>query len=255
MLQAEGELGDSKVGRSELEAKKARRLRFMVVLYDMVDGFDAQPVETAHVATKLGLDVSRPPDRLEILKQIRYLEGEGLLTASGSSVDARSVTITHKGVREVEEAKSNLDQPTEHFPPLNSAYVNATTASPSLPEDPTASQALALLSEQNRLEVVRITQSLRDWAGQLGLDYEQRAEFDADIRTIESQLESPRPKAPLIQLALKSIESTVRKAPSALGTTTGIISSGILSTIESFMDKLDHGARDISESQQTGRPV
>lgn len=213
----------------------------MLVLYDAVDGFDAQSVELTRIAAGLDLKMSDPLNKIEVLKRVRYLQGEGLISFSGPPADPRSIAITHQGVREVEQARSNPDRPTEHFPPIDS--LNLDLASPIRPSlaGSSSSKSLVSLSEQDRLEVVRITQSLRTWAEQLGLEKEQNSELEADIRTIEAQLESPFPKVGLIEHAMESIKRTVSKAPRALGTPSAIVSAGILSTIESYETKL-HGA-------------
>lgn len=230
---------NGKLATSDLEKKRARRLEFMIELYDAVDGFDAQPVETAQVAARLGLQMSSADDRLEILKRVRFLQGEGLIAVSGSPGDAKWVTITHQGVREVEEARSRPDQPTEHFPPVSSLAA-ATVADPLSSQDGTGEAPTpAIMSEQNRLEVLRVVQSLEEWADQLPIDRELRSEFDADLQTIQAQLESPRPKVRLIELALESIKNIIKGTPSGLGTTAGIISSGVSSTIDALVGKLN----------------
>lgn len=223
---------------SDLERKRSQRLRLMIELYDMVDGFDAQPVETARIAARLGLDTSKPEDLLDVLKIIHYLHGEQLLIASGPSGEATRLTLTHKGVREVEAARSRPALPTEHFPPLDE--IEATLADrPPSDQDGTAKVGeLTALAESDRLEVLRMARSLQDWADRLALGEEQRAEYDADIRTIEAQLDSPRPKTELIKVALESIKSVAEKASNSPGSVGNIVSSGIASTIEGFVARL-----------------
>jgi len=227
----------SATGPGNLERKKSQRLRFMLELYDMVDGFDAQPVETPQLAARLGLDTNKPDDLLEVLKIVHYLQGEQLLTASGSSGDAMRLTLTHKGVREVEEARSRPDQPTEHFWALDTLTPKVAGGSNSDQNGAAAVRTLAVLEEHDRLEVLRMAQSLREWADRLALDEEQRAEYDADIRTIEAQLDSPHPKTALIGVALESIKYAAGKANSSPGSTGGIVSSGIASTIDQFVTR------------------
>lgn len=214
-----------------LERKKAQRLRLMIELYNMVEGFDAQPAETVQLAARLGFDTSRPEDLLEVLKIVHYLHGEGLLISSGPTGEATHLTLTHKGVREVEEAGSKPDLPTEHFCPLSSIELSKSSTS----ELDGAAGTLTVLAEPDRLEVLRMLRSLQEWADQLSLNEDQRSEYDADIRTIEAQLDSPHPKMQLIEVALESIKITAEKANSSLGSTGGIVSSGIASTIERFL--------------------
>jgi hypothetical protein len=50
-----------------------------------------------------------------------YLQGEGLLTVRNVG---SNIVLTHKGVKEVEQAESNPEKPTLHFPPhiVNNIY-------------------------------------------------------------------------------------------------------------------------------------
>lgn len=223
---------------SSLEKKREGRLRFMVKLYEIVDGFDAQAVETAQVAAELGLEISNPDDRLEVMKRVRYLQGEGLINVSEAIRDTESINLTHKGVREVEDAMSKRDEPTEYFPAFSSVYANTVDNSSKQQSSSENVQALTTITENNRLEVVRIIQSLKTWTGQLALDDDQRSEVEADIQTVETQLGSPRPKVRLIELSLQSVKRTIEEASSMPGTPTSIISSGISSTITDLIKKL-----------------
>jgi len=220
---------------SDLERKKAQRLRLMTELYDMVDGFDAQPVEMAQLAVRLELDTSDPEDLLDVLKIVHYLRGEGLLIASGPSGETMRLTLTHKGVCEVEESRSRPALPTEHFPPLDTIEAMLSERASSKNNGTAKAGRLTALAESDRLEVLRITRSLQEWTSQLALDEEQRAEYSADIRTIEAQLDSPHPKKVLIRVALESIKCIAEKANGIPGSVGSIVSSGIASTIDRFV--------------------
>ncbi len=229
--------GTAKDGSSDLARKKSERLRFMIELYDMVDGFDAQPVEAAEIAAKLGLDISNPEDLLEVLKMIRYLYGEELLIASGPLGKATRLNLTHKGVREVEESRGNPMLSTEHFPPLDE--IAMVLGEYSSGQNGTASAGdLVVLADSDRLEVLRMARSLQEWADRLSLEKEQRAAYDADIRTIEAQLDSPHPKTALIKMALESIKRTAKEANAGSEFVDGIVSSGIASTIDRLVARL-----------------
>ncbi len=225
----------TKANPSDLERKRSQRLRLMIELYDMVDGFDAQPVETAQIAARLGLDASKPEDLLDVLKIVHYLHGEQLLIASGPSGEATRLALTHKGVREVEESMSRPALPTEHFPPLDEIEATPAVNPPSNQNGTAKVAELTALAESDRLEVLRMARSLQEWADRLALGEEQRAEYEADIRTIEAQLDSPRPKTQLIKVALESIKSVAEHASDSPGSVGNIVSAGIASTIEEFV--------------------
>ena len=239
MFNDQGHTVSKKPTPGDLARKKSQRLRLMTELYDMVDGFDAQPVETTQIAARLGLDISKPEDLLEVLKIVHYLHGEGLLIASGpSSEEATRLTLTHKGVCEVEESRSRPALPTEHFPPFDEIGATLGERPSPIHNGKRNADGLTALAESDRLEVLRMTRSLLEWADRLALDEEQRAEYSADIRTIEAQLDSPHPKIELIRLALASIKHIAENANSSPGSVESIVSSGIASTIDRFVARV-----------------
>jgi hypothetical protein len=70
--------------------------------------------------------------------------------------------------------------------------------------------------------VSQLVHSLKSLMGKLGLNAEQESELNADIRTVESQLASPKPKAAVIRESLHSIRNVLEGAAGS-GLATGII--------------------------------
>ena len=60
--------------------------------------------------------------------------------------------------------------------------------------------------------VERILTRLKSELGQSGLDFEALAEIMADIRTVESQLASPRPKTAIVRECLVSLRDTAAES-------------------------------------------
>lgn len=211
----------------QISKRRAQRTQFMNELYDLVNGADFQPISTHKVAQKLNLNME---DHTEILKIARYLEGEYLvkLTGYGGSV----VSLTHEGVREVEEARSQPDQPTEHFAPINIVYAETITHSAIQQGSPGATQSLTVISQSNLEQLQELLQSLRGSIAQLDLDESQQAELEADIRTLEAQVTSPKPKKEVIRPGLQSIKRILE------GTAAGAASSGLLKAIETIMNSM-----------------
>ena len=187
---------------NQVDRRRAQRTQFMNELYDIVDGADFEPVDAGRVAKRLGLDNSRPEDQTESLKITRYLEGEGLvkLTARGNVV-----SLTHRGVREVEQARDQPEAPTKHFAPINLVYAETITNSAIQQGSPGATQSLTVTTQSNLQELRNFLRSVRDSMDQLGLDEERQAELEADVATLEAQVASPRPKDEVIKPGLQSI--------------------------------------------------
>ncbi len=213
-----------------IERRRAQRTQFMNELYDLADGADFQPISTRQVAERLGLDLTDREGRAEILKIARFLEGEHLIKATGLSLG--SVSLTHEGVREVEEARSQPDHPTEHFAPINIVYAQTITHSAIQQGSPGATQSFTIINQGEQQKLEAFIRSLRSSMDQLGLEEEQQAELEADIQTLEAQVASPKPKKEVIRPGLQSIGRILE------GTASQAAASGLLQTIQALMNSM-----------------
>ena len=68
------------------------------------------------------------------------------------------------------------------------------------------------LDAPRREQVEQILTRLKSELGQSGLDYETLAEIMADIRTVESQLASPKPKTAIVRECLASLRDTAAES-------------------------------------------
>jgi hypothetical protein len=69
----------------------------------------------------------------------------------------------------------------------------------------------------NRDEVTAFLGDLRQSIDRLGLDGEAREEVAAEIRTVEAQLESPRPKSTIVRESLGSVRRILEGAAGGAG--------------------------------------
>jgi predicted nucleotide-binding protein len=95
---------------------RSKRFELMQKLYELSQGNEYQGIDEQILRAKLDLSQSTM-DRVA-----EYLVGEGL----ARYFTFGTISITHKGVREVEEALSQPGKPTEHFPalmPVRSVHV------------------------------------------------------------------------------------------------------------------------------------
>src|SRR5919197_800960 len=92
-----------------LDEMRAQRFAFLKALYDESEGSTRALVPMDVISEQLGFD------RQHSAKLADYLADEDLLryAAAGPMLE-----ITHWGVKEVEEALSAPEEPTEHFPPI-----------------------------------------------------------------------------------------------------------------------------------------
>ncbi len=98
-----------------LQKKKAQRYIYLKHLYDLADGDTVQSFAFEEIGNQLGWDNSTR-DKVE-----NYLQEEGLIDFPSFG----QVSITHKGVRQIEQAIDHSDQPSRYFPPVSLIIINA----------------------------------------------------------------------------------------------------------------------------------
>jgi hypothetical protein len=71
----------------------------------------------------------------------------------------------------------------------------------------------AVLSSGGQQTVGQVISELKNQTGSLGLDFDSLGELMADLKTMEAQLDSTRPKTAIIRECLGSILGVVEKTP------------------------------------------
>ncbi len=210
-----------------INQRKALRTQFMNELFDLADGSEMEFVSTTDIAERLGLVFERGQDQDELMNVGRYLEQEGLIKAIGMGMF--QIRLTHEGVREVEEARSKPDEPTEHFASFNFVYAESISNSNVQQGSPGANQYLNVVGPEQVQRIEPVVQALRESIDDLGLEETDRAELEAEVRTLESQVASPKPKKAIIDSGLRSVQRILE------GTATSAASSGLLQGIQAAL--------------------
>ena len=198
-----------------IEELKKQRFQFLNSVYELTDGSQFSFVNMYEVGKKLGFDKTLVNDISQ------YLVEEGLIEYQ--TLDG-FISITHYGIREVEEALSNPDKPTTYFPPVNIIQVEQMTNSQILQSSPGAVQAITFA--QGKYDKLKeMLQVLKESMDQLNLKAQQKSDLQADIQTIEAQMLSSKPKATIITESLGSIRRILE------GAVGSAIASSLLSKI------------------------
>jgi hypothetical protein len=194
-----------------INRREALRTRFMNELYEMADGSETNFVDTKDIAERLGLVFEYGKDIDEVFAIIRYFEEERLIKATGGG---EVVNLTHSGIREVEQAHRQPDEPTQHLAPINLVSVTAHTItnSPIQQGSPGATQSLTVLSQDHQSQLEGIVRSLKTSIDDLGLGDEDKAELEAEVRTLEAQVASPKPKKEIVRPSLQSAKRILESA-------------------------------------------
>src|SRR5690349_70026 len=99
----------------DLQKKKTDRFKFLLKIYEAVDGRTGYTLDGWEVGKALGFD------RDYSTAIYYYLNDEGLVEPMGAGI---RLGITHQGIKEIEEALEQPDKPTEHFLPVEQYNIN-----------------------------------------------------------------------------------------------------------------------------------
>ena len=155
--------------------------QFLITLFEQTNGDASVQVSMYDVGDLLGMDrdsASAVAQELmgRQLAEIRTLSGGIGISADGAAV-VRDIT---------------------------GPMATGSSESASLGDGP-------LLTSGGQQAVDQIVTELKGQTGSLGLDYDALGEMMADIKTVEAQLDSPRPKTEIIRECLRSILEVIQR--------------------------------------------
>ncbi len=191
--------------------KKIQQLRVALLkkVYELTNGSTAATVNGGEVAAQIGLNNG---EENQLRDAADYLEAEGLLKVT--HVMGRLpgfVQLTHAGLKEIEAALAAPDKPTEHLMAINFLNIGQVIGSNVQQGTIGSSQTLNLNPEalaQIKAFLANLSQSIRT----LSLDTNDKTELEADVNTLKSQVESPKPKPTIVRDALSSIKRILEGA-------------------------------------------
>ena len=197
---------------SEIDEIKKQRFLFLHQLWKLTAGDHSKRVLVRQVSESLNLK----EDESRVI--IQYLVGENLLeiTSHGFNVPSysdASLYIKHKGVVEVEQALSKPESPTPHFPAsvVNNINIETMTNSNISQASSDVNQTITI-SPETKKELTVLVNTLKEFLAKEDLKQEQKDEMISDISTIESQINSPKPKSAIITASLSSAKNILESA-------------------------------------------
>jgi hypothetical protein len=159
--------------------------QFLIQLFEQTSGDSSAQVSMYDVGEALGLDRDASSRVAETLIGLQLAE---IRTLSGG------IGISTEGANEVKRLTGGVS-PADGSP-------GKLTEQPIM--DPASCQG-----------VEQAAGELKSQAGKLGLDYDGLSELMADLKTIDAQLGSSRPKTAIIRECLRSIKEVLEKAAKA----------------------------------------
>ena len=149
--------------------------QFLLQLYQHTNGDPTIQVSMYDLGEELGLDRNASSRVAEQLIALQLVE---IVTLAGG------IAISNDGLKEIQASFGDQTVAGETVAQLGDEPVL----------DQTRSQA-----------VEQVTEQLKAQAGNMGLEFEKLAELMADLKTIDAQLGSPRPKTAIIKECLRSL--------------------------------------------------
>jgi hypothetical protein len=192
---------------NSVDEKRANRFRFLHALYEKTDGSREKYLPAEEVGKELGFD------RDQSLSIVEYLVGEHLVTYVTMGP---TVSLTHLGVREVERALSNPDQPTHFFPPVVNIMHVHTMVNSQVQQGSHGSTQNVSITQSQVADLRSFVNELKQRLPELHLSAHARSVAEADIGTIEAQLASPTPKRGILKESLASVRTIMEGAAGSL---------------------------------------
>jgi DNA-binding PadR family transcriptional regulator len=144
---------------------------------------------------------------------VKYLENEGLIKVNWNGGDAPVLSITHKGIKEVEQSIKQPDKPTEHFQTgvIQNFYgiVGAVQ---------TGNNNTANVTQNNSLDIseaLKLIQEIRQNA--ISLPQEIKEEAIEQLEDIEAEIQLPNPKPSRIKATMQALLNLASGTATTIG--------------------------------------
>jgi len=204
---------------SEIEEKRKKRLQFFHKVYEKTGGSEYKTCNMWTIGEELGFSRDETHDIQ------RYLTQETLIEPSGMG---GSVKMSHYGIVEMEESLTKPKEATEHFPPSIN-IINIGTMKNSLIQQNTSNSTQVIIINENQIKEIKpILTAIEASLDKLDLSQDLRSDLDAELKTIQNQLKSSKPKRNIMSTCFQSIKDILIKAGA------GVLANELASRIDSL---------------------
>lgn len=211
----------------DVNAIKKVRFEFLNNLYDKADGSKFKYINMFSIGEELGLN------REQTANIAYYLQDEGLVEQK--LIDG-GTNLTHAGIKEIEEIRSNPERSTEHFQSLmvmNGGSVNIinveTMNNSQLQQATNHSSQKGSFKSVNPSDLTQCISILKRELPSFNLPDDDMSEVRSDISVLEAQIQSSRPKNTMINESLRSIKRILEGAGSS------VAASPVIAVINGFL--------------------
>jgi hypothetical protein len=157
---------------STIEELRKKRFNFLRLFYDKSGGDRFSGFDMWEIGDELGFA------RDETERITDYLVGENLLEHQGVG----AISLTHFGIREVEEALSHPERPTHHFPAVNIINIHHMEGS-QIQQGVISSNQSGTFEFNNKNDISAFIELLKSKFPDLRLRAEEESELKSDVGT------------------------------------------------------------------------
>jgi len=197
----------------DIQKKKQDRFKFLNRIYEVSNGRIGCMIDGEVIGQEFGFDRGYSTDIYY------YLNDEGLTEPMGAGI---RLSLTHYGLKQIEEALSEPNESTTYFPPIN--IINIGEMHGGAIQQGTNNSNINITSNDTINNVNQYLDKLKEFTNKHIEDDNIQQELKADIQTIKQQLKSPKPKNSIIKATIQSVKEVL------IGASGGVI--GALATPE-----------------------
>jgi hypothetical protein len=206
-----------------IQKLKKDRFSFLLQAYEMARGSNRIVINGWDVGGILNFEEEYTSNIFNYLAEEELIEGMGA---------GLGLLITHAGVKEVEEALSEPNKPTEHFSPINQYNINIGNMSGGAIQQATNNSTINYTNSIDTLNAIKdFTSDLKQFISNSNLTGQQVEELEIDIQTIEIQANAQKPKTDILKSSLNSVKTIIE------GMVAGVAATYITSNPELIIQK------------------
>lgn len=192
--------------KDRLAQKQENRFKFLNRLYEITDGHRM----ATENAFKLGQELGFSEEEADNI--VGYLDGEGLIECR--TIDGE-ISISHRGVLEIEQAHRRPEKETEHFPPRVSIINIGTVKNSQIQQGTINSHQHQTISSSADIEAIILELLACLKKSQLSEDQVAIAESNADIVLSQAKLPPEKRDTGLVEKAWGRLDKVMKLASAA----------------------------------------
>ena len=180
-----------------IDAKKKNSFLFLEKLYQITDGNSSSFVSMWELGSELGFDRQITRNIVDYLSEENLIEPKTL---------GGGIGITHDGLIEIEDSHSNPYNSTRHFLPINVINIGNMNNSAIQQGSNYSSQTINFDTDKTN-DIKIILTEIEKIKEQIILESLVFDELISEMNTVNSQVNSPKPKNLILNESLKTIQS------------------------------------------------